>query len=388
VRPIRVVILASAALLVPVAGGCSSPKPTGDTSPIVIGADLELSGADAAIGTTYARALQLRVDQLNAQGGVDGRRITLETKDNRTDASLSVANVNAFLTEPGIAGVILGGCTPCAEDVAKTVDDKEVPTVSLAPGNGVTRPVAERRYMFKVGPNIDDSASALVTALKDASIRTAALLTTDDANGSDAQSAFTSQAARAQINVVNKQSFRATDTDLSQPVRAATQKNPNALVVSTFPGQATLVAKTARDAGYSGKLFFDATAAGDLFLGGDVAGAVEGTIMVAPQTLVIDDVVATTPAKTARKRWFDDYTSKYGAFSGYSTYAGDAIKLLADAVHIAGGPKHRQMRDVMEDTTFDGLSGLVRFTPGNHSGLMSQALTSVVARSGRWRLFG
>jgi branched-chain amino acid transport system substrate-binding protein len=110
--------------------------------------------------------------------------------------------------------------------------------------------------------------------------------------------------------------------------------------------------------------------------------------MVAPQALVIDDVVATTPAKTARKRWFDDYTSKYGGFSGYSTYAADAVRLIVDAVHTAGGPEHRKMRDIMEDTAFDGISGQVRFTPDNHSGMMSQALISVVARSGRWRLFG
>ena len=34
----------------------------------------------------------------------------------------------------------------------------------------------------------------------------------------------------------------------------------------------------------------------------------------------------------------------------------------------------------------DGLSGTIRITPANHSGLMPQALTLLVARSGRWRL--
>jgi branched-chain amino acid transport system substrate-binding protein len=36
----------------------------------------------------------------------------------------------------------------------------------------------------------------------------------------------------------------------------------------------------------------------------------------------------------------------------------------------------------------DGLSGPIRLTPANHSGLMPQALTVLVARGGRWRLLG
>jgi branched-chain amino acid transport system substrate-binding protein len=392
VRLSRVVVTWSVALtstaLVLASGACSSAAPTADTSPIVIGADLELSGVHAAIGTTYMRALQLRVDQLNAQGGVDGRHINLETKDNRSDPSLSMSNVNALTAEPGIAGIIIGACTQCVTDIAKTIDDKQIPTVTLAPASGVVRPVSDRRYVFKLGPNSGDSATVLAGTLKDEGIHTIAVLSTEDVNGTDAVGAITGQTSRNNLNVVAKQTFRATDTDLSQPVRAALNKNPGALVVSAFPGQAELVAKTARDAGYTGRLFFDATAAGDLFLTGQMAAATEGAIMVAPQSLVIDDVVATTPAKTARKRWFDDYTSKYGGFSGYSTYAADAIRLLTDAVHTAGGPQHRKMRDVMEDTAFDGLSGQVRFTPDNHSGMMAQALISVVARSGRWRLFG
>jgi branched-chain amino acid transport system substrate-binding protein len=41
---------------------------------------------------------------------------------------------------------------------------------------------------------------------------------------------------------------------------------------------------------------------------------------------------------------------------------------------------------VIETSQFDGLSGAIRLTPDNHSGLMPQALTLLVVRSGRWRL--
>jgi branched-chain amino acid transport system substrate-binding protein len=107
--------------------------------------------------------------------------------------------------------------------------------------------------------------------------------------------------------------------------------------------------------------------------------------MVFTQILAIDDVIATTPAKAARKQWFRDYTSRYGSYSGVASFAADAVELIADAVGKVGGNRQR-IRDVLETSQTDGLSGPIRMTPDNHSGLMPQALTLLVARKGRWRL--
>ena len=107
--------------------------------------------------------------------------------------------------------------------------------------------------------------------------------------------------------------------------------------------------------------------------------------MVFTQTLAIDDVIATTPAKATRKQWFRDYTSRYGTYSGVASLAADAVDLIADAVARVGTDQNA-LRDQIETAQRDGLSGAIRITPDNHSGLMPQALTLLVARSGRWRL--
>jgi branched-chain amino acid transport system substrate-binding protein len=382
------VAVASVAVLPLLATACQAGGSPPDRSAIVIGADLELSGVNAPIGNTYVRALRLRIDQLNSQGGVNGRHIDLDARDNRSDPSVSVANVNTFAANRAVAGVIMGACSGCLNRVAKVIEDAHLPTVSLAPATAVARPVTDRQYVFKLGPNAQDSAAALATELRRAGVRKVALLATDDVDGTDALSAMSAHIAGTNASVVGQQLFRATDSDVTQPVRAALGRNPDALVVSAFPAQATLVAKSARDAGYTKTIFFDAAAAGDLFLSGPTAGATDGTVMVAPQSLVIDDIIATSPAKTARKRWFEEYTSRFGTFSGYSTYAADAVRMILDAVRTAGGIAHRKMRDIMENTAFDGLCGQIRFTRDNHSGMGPQALTTVVARAGRWRLLG
>src|SRR5689334_4854237 len=76
------ICLVAAAL--PIAG-CQFSTGSADKSDIVIGASLELNGAYAAIGTAYQQALQLRIDEINAQGGVDGRRLRLDVVDNKSD---------------------------------------------------------------------------------------------------------------------------------------------------------------------------------------------------------------------------------------------------------------------------------------------------------------
>jgi len=149
--------------------------------------------------------------------------------------------------------------------------------------------------------------------------------------------------------------------------------------------RAGIRATSAKAAAYGGAVYFDAAAAGDLFLPQAARAATDKTTMVFTQILAIDDVIATTPAKATRKQWFRDYTSRYGTYSGVASFAADAVDLIADAVARVGGDRQR-IRDILETSQTDGLSGPIRLTPDNHSGLMPQALTLLVARSGRWRL--
>jgi branched-chain amino acid transport system substrate-binding protein len=145
-----------------------------------------------------------------------------------------------------------------------------------------------------------------------------------------------------------------------------------------------------RTAGYQGRIVLDATAAGDVFLS-QQAGAVAGntTTLVFTPTLAIDDVIATTPANSARKQWFSDYTAQYGSYYAQSSFAADAVQLIANAVARSGSATNREaVRSAMETVQFDGLSGPIRMAPNSHTGLMPQALTLLSARNGRWRLAG
>ncbi|MGN9776291.1 ABC transporter substrate-binding protein [Micromonospora sp. H33] len=390
IRSATVAALASAVLATTLTA-CQFGGEERDTSPIVIAADLELSGASATVGKAYQRALELKVEQLNSSGALNGRRVELRVKDNRSDASESLRNINDFSDDSRVSAIIMGGCNECAVGAVRTIDEKRVPTIALAPSGAVTNPVGQRRYVFKLSPNAADNAATLTAELRRGGAREVGLLHSDDDYGREGLAALQREFAKAGVKVRRVERVRATDTDVTRQVTSVTTGNPDALVLWTPPEQARLAAVAAQAAGFRGSLFLDASAAGDLFLGG-AARATERATLVFTQTMVIDDVIATTPAKAARRQWFQDYTARFGGYHGSSSFAADAVQLIADAALRAGGDpgavNRDGIRDVLETSQLDGLSGPIRMTPDNHSGLMPQALTTLVARNGRWRLAG
>ena len=368
--------------------GCSSDDESAATTEVVIGADL---AGGSPVDTAYARALQLKVDQINASGALGDRQLVVRIQDNRSDPTSSLRNISTFADDPSVVAVVSGSCGRCAVEAAKTINDKRIPTIALTADDDVASPVDLRRFLFKLGPNSADSIAALVTELRRPSgpkTGSVAVLHTADTYVDKARERRQAQLTAAEIEVAGVSSVKPTATDITQAVGTLADSEPDAIVVLTGPEQASLAARSARtSAGYTGDMYFDAAAAGDMFIPQDVAAATDRTTMVFTQILAIDDVIATTPAKAARKQWFRDYTSRFGTFSGVGAFGADAIDLIADAVTRVGGDRER-IRDILETSQTDGLSGPIRMTPDNHSGLMPQALTLLVARSGRWRIAG
>jgi branched-chain amino acid transport system substrate-binding protein len=203
--------------------------------------------------------------------------------------------------------------------------------------------------------------------------------------GRGGHAALTAELGKAHIPLTLSRSVKPTATDISQAVGTLVDAKPAALLVLTGPDQAALAATSANAAEFAGRVYFDAAAASDMFIPKASAAATNNTTMVFTQILAIDDVIATTPAKAARKQWFRDYISRYGNYSGVASFAADAVDLIAAAVTRVGN-NHDQIRAILETSQTDGISGPIRLTPANHSGLMPQALTLLVARAGRWRL--
>jgi branched-chain amino acid transport system substrate-binding protein len=410
-RPIRSAITSAlaSALVAATLTGCQFGSDEQSGGDIVIAADLELSGSNATVGKSYQRALELKVEQVNESGVLGGRQLQIRIKDNRSDPSESLRNVGEFADSRDVHAVIMGSCNECAVGAVRSVNEKGLPAIALATSSEVAAPAAERRYMFKLGPNARDNAAALAAELKRQKVTHAGLLYSDDAYGKEGLEALTGELEKADIRLSRSQRVRPGDAEGSvqqamssliatissgggyDPLGMPLPNNAarSAIIVWTPTEQAVLAAARAQQARYPGKVVFDAAAAGSLFFTDPDGRTIDDALMVFTQTMVIDDVIATTPAKAARKKWFRDYTARYGGYYGFSSFAADAVELIVDAALRAermSGDRREAIRSVLETSQFDGVSGPIRMTPDNHSGLMPQALTMLVSRDGRWRL--
>jgi len=384
IRTIKFTLVASLAVTT-LLTGCQLGTGSGDAAPIVVGVDLELSGSGSEAGRAYEQALTLRVEQLNEQGGL-GRPVELRIRDNRSDPTESERNIVDLAADRSVAGIITGGCNECAIKAAAAAGEQRIPLLALAGSDAITSPLADRPFAFKIATSPRENAGALLGALAMKRVRSFSMIRIDDTYGAEGQRALREAAGRARMGMGQVVKLAPDEKDLSGPVGRVLQGNPGALVVIASAQQAAAIVTEARGAGYRGEIVLDPVAGGSLF---QPAGT-DGTTIAFSQTMVIDDIVATTPAKAMRLQWFRDYSTRFGDYSGLASYGADALTLLTEAVVRSEvddtAPDREEVRRALETSQADGFSGSLRLTPENHSALMPQSLTLLSVRGGRWRL--
>lgn len=383
--------------------GCAVFSPEGEQETILIGADLELTGEGSELGTVYHEALQLRVEQVNNQGLLADRRLELLVMDNRSDSATATANLTELAANPDVTAIITGGCDECALAAVEAINEASVPTIALAAASTLTEPLDERRFLYQLGPNAADVARVLGAELDRAGAETVGLVATGDLYGAEGQQEMVTAAERAGTEVVVSETVTADETSVRgaatailgyqpEPEFGVDQSlqdqppGPDVVVVWAPDPIAGQLAVTLRDQGYEGQLLLDASAADELFLSGAAGTALGGARIVFTETLVIDGVIATSPAKAARQNWFNAYTARQGTYHAYSSFAADAIEVIVSAVNQFDATDRETVRVALENTQVDGLSGPIRFRLENHSGLNPQALVTLVAQGDRWRL--
>jgi len=146
------------------------------------------------------------------------------------------------------------------------------------------------------------------------------------------------------------------------------------------------VAHALRARGFEGQILLAPSSADELFVPSAVRSALNGARMVFTESLVIDGLIASSPAKAARQTWLREYTAQQGTYHAHASFAADAIQVLVAAINASESTDRESIRAALENTQIDGFTGPIRFRLETHSGLSPQALVMLVAQGDRWRL--
>ncbi|MEQ4301125.1 ABC transporter substrate-binding protein [Plantactinospora sp. B6F1] len=359
-----------------------------DSRELVVGVSLELTGPGQALGVLQERALKITADKFNEQGVPVGnlrRNVRLVIRDNAGEPRLAAQHATELTNQENVHA-LTGGClAETSLAIIPVAQRLQVPFISLAAADNITVPLAQRTYIFKLTPDARDVARTLAPLIRSQGIERVGLLAAPGAHGDSGVRALTAALKSVEVELVKAVRLPGGENaDYRPAVRKATDPDPEAVVVwgtAPFSGAA---ARTLRQTGYQGRIFFDAGAVAEDTLSEENAPAVEGAYAVHPSSLGSSSLTNTTPAGLDRRDFVYRYIHLHGSFSGFAPYGADALRLIVNAARLGKSVDRGRLRAYLGNQITEGIAGAYSFAPIRHGGMEADSLGVFSVVSGSW----
>ena len=263
---VRSLILLLAALL-------ALPLSAEAQKPIKVGVPLPLSGPPALFGEPASKGAQMYVDELNAKGGVLGRKIELLIRDSKADANEAVRVSRELILKENVD--FLMGTLTSAEGPAVSVVAKENKIVFIAPipkTDQLTAADKLRPYVFRVAANTTMEGRSAAEIVAKWPVTKIATIAFDYAYGQDVTKAFVEHIKKLKpsVQIVDQQWPKLGEQDYNPFINAQMAKKPDAVVSSIWGGFFVTFSKQAKALGYFDAIKYN-------FIGLGEAGSPETT---------------------------------------------------------------------------------------------------------------
>lgn len=349
--PSLLAALALAALL----AGCGKSNETsgGATGDVIkIGEFASLTGKEASFGQSSHDGTQLAVDEVNAQGGVLGKKLELLTEDDQSKQGEAKTIARKLISRDGIVALLGEVASGRSLEAAPVCQENHIPQISPSSTNPKVTQIGD--YIFRICFTDPLQGKVLARfALQTLKVKRAAVLT-DAANTYSVglatyfKDAFTAGGGE----IVAEQKYSGGDKDFNAQLTTIKAANPEAIFIPGYYQDVGLIARQARDLGITVPLFGgDGWESQDLIsIGGP---AVEGTYF---STHFSPEQSGPIVQEFVKK-----YQAKFGAMPDAMAALGyDSVMLLVDAFKRAGTTDGPKVRDALAATKdFPGITGQI-----------------------------
>jgi len=355
---------------------------------IKIGGLLETSGFIASLGQPGLDGAQLAVDQVNAAGGINGRKVALVNVNSESDNTKTVSGAKRLLEQDQVVAIIGPMSSGSVFAVADTVERAKIPMIANGASRGIVQPPENRKFMF-LAPLTDVVVqSVMFKDMQAKGIKRIAILNSDVAFGTSGRDSLEKAAGQYGITIVAKETFGNADTDMTPQLTKIRATDAEATVLwATGPGLA-ISAKNHRALGIKTPLYL-AHSANDfnfLRLAGDAAN---GVLLPSSKIYVTDSLPAGDPQKPVVERFVREYEKKYG--KPPATFAGngyDAAMMIMDAIRKVGTDPAK-LRDAIEATKdYVGVTAVYAYSPADHYGTKPESVVMLTVKDGKFALAG
>lgn len=318
---------------------------------IVIGEFASLTGKEATFGQSSHKGTVLAVEEINAAGGVNGKKLIHKFEDNQSKSGESATVVKKLISREKAVAILGEVASGRSLEAAPICQQNKVPMISPSSTNPTVTEKGD--YIFRICFIDPFQGTVMARFAKDTLKAKKVAVLTDVAAAYSVGLAdyFKAQFTKDGGTIVADQKFSSGDKDFKAQLTAIKAANPEAIFVPCYYTEAGLITQQARGLGINVPLFGgDGWEAPELLqIGGK---AMEGTYYSTHYSPEATDKAVVDFVAKFKKR-FDNETPDAMAALGY-----DSVYVLVDAIKRAGGTDGAKLRDALAATKeFVGVTG-------------------------------
>jgi len=343
---------------------------------IKIGFPMPLSGPASVYGVPITKGAEMAVQEINAKGGVLGRKRELLERDSKANADEAVRLARELIIKNNVD--FMSGTLTSAEAPAVSTIAKENKIVFVAPTSKtiqLTAPANLHPYIFRLASNTDiDGRTGASIIAKWTDVKKVATIAPDYAYGRDAVAAFVDfiKKARPDIEIVDQQWPKLGQSDFTPFITAQMSKQPQAVFCDVFGGDFVTLAKQAAPLGYF-------KAINNRLVDGGEVGTTDAAIALGPDypygiwSDAYDPVIWPENEPAEHKAYIERlkaFTHEQYA-SGWAIMGYASILAIAEGIKKANSTNSEKVAKVMVGLSFDTPIGKLTFNQ-NHETEMGE----------------
>jgi branched-chain amino acid transport system substrate-binding protein len=286
---------------------------------IVLGVHTDLSGVAATFGVGTTNAFRLRVDEVNAAGGIHGRKIRLVIEDTQYQVPRAVQAVNKLINRDHIFAMVGGLGTPMNNAVLKD---------QLAAGVPNLFPITAARAMFEpfhplkfagTAPYYHQIRAGLKYMVETKGKKKICAMYQDTDFGQDVLGGIKDELQALNLPLVEATSHKPTDQDFTAPLTKLRAADCDLIAMGTIVRDAIIPYSAARKMGWD-VTFLGTTANYDLAVSSAQGGVTEGFL-----TMGTVDAPYPDTASPEAKQWIAKYKERFGSDPTIASALGQVV---------------------------------------------------------------
>ncbi len=362
---------------------------------VKIGVVNSLSGNFAAFGSRYNTGMQVALDEINANDGINGQKLELVIQDDRSEAQSALAALES-LNKQGVPLVIGSYASGITGPLSKVATRQKLPLIVLGSADdSITKPGSD--WVFRAKHNSTIVANAYFNYFdnlrqKHPELKKIAVMYGNGAWPTSVSEEGVRQAEKRGYEVVGKQAYDQGTTDFRPILNKFRTSSPDILLTSSYADDGIAIARQIKEVGLNAKVVAIDTASSMISFIQQVGDQSEN--IVSAVSWSPDVKYEGTPQLYERLKAKAKEEPSFYEAEGYL-----ALTVAADALRRAGSLDREKVRDALAKTnlktpvtdvtfeSFDGFKGqnpiksvIIQIQDGKHVTVFPENLASQAAK--------